>query len=212
MEKKNLTRSFIGVSRHRINTDGDGVTTLACFYGCPLRCKYCINPQSFAEGTVCERYSPEELYRKVAIDQLYFLATGGGVMFGGGEPLLHTDFISEFRKICGDGWKLHAETSLCVPRENVIEAAGCIDVFYVDCKDTNPDIYKRYTGKDNALMLENLRLLVSLVGGERIVVRLPLIPGFNTNKNRDASERLLSEMGITRFDRFNYIIKDKDAK
>ena len=207
MEKKNLTRSFIGVSRHRINTDGDGVTTLACFYGCPLRCKYCINPQSFAEGTVCERYLPDELYRKVAIDQLYFLATGGGVMFGGGEPLLHTDFISEFRKICGDEWKLHAETSLCVPRENVIEAAGCIDVFYVDCKDTSPDIYKRYTGKDNGRMLENLKLLVDTVGADKITVRLPLIPEYNCDSDRDRSEALLRKIGITKFDRFQYKIK-----
>ena len=41
----------IAISRHRMKTDGDGVTTLVCFHGCPLRCVWCINPFSFAEDT-----------------------------------------------------------------------------------------------------------------------------------------------------------------
>lgn len=36
---------FIGISRHRLATDGEGVTTLAAFHGCPLACRYCLNPQ-----------------------------------------------------------------------------------------------------------------------------------------------------------------------
>lgn len=198
---------IIGIIRHRITTDGDGITTLVGFYGCPLRCRYCLNPQSFSESTKPDLYTPEELYEKVRCDQLYFLASGGGVMFGGGEPLLNTEFIGKFRILCGSEWKLYAETSLAVPRENVISAAECIDKFYVDCKDTNPEIYKRYTGKDNTLMLDNLRYLVSAVGSDRIVVRIPRIKDFNTDADRDASENVLREIGITQFDRFEYIIK-----
>lgn len=200
---------IIAVSRHRMKTDGDGVTTLVCFHGCPLRCKWCINPFSFDENTKKNMLSPAELYQKTKIDSLYFLATGGGVTFGGGEPLLYADFLKEFRQECGNEWHLCAETSLNVPAENVLKAAECIDVFYVDCKDTNPEIYFSYTGKDNALMLENLRMLINAVGSGRIVVRLPLIPEYNTDKDRQKSKKLLTQMGITRFDLFDYKIKER---
>lgn len=199
---------FIAISRHRLTVDGDGVTTLVCFYGCPLRCKYCLNPQSFSEETKPVLLTPEELYNKVRLDELYFLATGGGVTFGGGEPLLYPDFLKDFRSICGDAWHLCAETSLNVPRENLEEAAKCIDYFIVDIKDTDPDIYLAYTGKSNDAALSNLKLLVSLKGAENITVRLPLIKDYNDDLCRDRSEKLLRAMGITQFDRFTYIIKE----
>lgn len=198
----------ITCARLRMQTDGKGITTLVCFHGCPLRCKWCINPFSFAEDTKRELLTPQALYDKVKIDDLYFLATGGGITFGGGEPLLYAPFLEEFREICGEKWHLCAETSLAVPLENVKIAARCIDYFYVDCKDTNPEIYRSYTGKDNALMLRNLEVLLKLVGPERITVRLPLIPEFNTEADRSASRALLEEMGIRKFDPFPYRKKE----
>lgn len=194
----------ITCARLRMQTDGKGVTTLVCFHGCPLRCKWCINPFSFAPDTRRENMTAQMLYDRVKIDELYFLATGGGVTFGGGEPLLYGAFLAEFRSICGESWHLCAETSLNVPREQVEIAAGCIDHFYVDCKDTNPEIYRNYTGRDNTRMLGNLRRLMELVGPERITVRLPLIPEFNSEADRAASRALLEDMGITKFDPFAY--------
>ena len=80
------TADIFAIIRHRIPTDGDGVTTLVGLKGCPLACKYCLNPQC---GTAkSERLTADELYEKVRIDDLYFIATGGGITFGGGEPLL----------------------------------------------------------------------------------------------------------------------------
>ena len=79
---------LIGLSRHRIGVDGAGVTTLVAFHGCPLRCKYCLNPKALSLNGVWKRYIPEELYNHVKQDDLYFCATGGGVTFGGGEPLI----------------------------------------------------------------------------------------------------------------------------
>lgn len=195
---------IITCARLRMQTDGQGVTTLVCFHGCPLRCRYCLNPFSFDPKTRREMLSPQALYEKVKIDELYFLATGGGITFGGGEPLLYADFLKEFREICGKEWHLCAETSLNVPWEQVQTAAGCIDTFYIDCKDTNPDIYRRYTGRDNSQMLENLQRLVDTIGPERIILRLPLIPEFNTDEDRQTSRRLLESMGITQFDLFTY--------
>ena len=201
------TAPVITCDRHRIATDGVGVTTLVCFHGCPLRCRYCINPFSFSPDTRRSDMTPQMLYDKVKIDELYFLATGGGVTFGGGEPLLYPGFLKEFRRLCGAEWHLCAETSLNVPWEHVRQAAECIDVFYVDVKDTNPDIYRRYTGQENGLALNNLEKLAQLGPPENIIVRLPLIPEFNTDEDRRRSEIILTAMGLTRFDRFNYIIR-----
>jgi len=198
---------ILAIERHRIATDGRGVTTLVGFWGCPLRCKYCINPHSFSEKIKPLLLTPEELYARTVIDQIYFLASGGGVTFGGGEPLLYPQFLKAFREQCGEAWHLTAETSLAVPWESVELAASCIDEFWIDCKDTNDVIYTRYTGKSNGQMLENLARLTTLVPPERIVVRLPLIPDYNTAADVEKSQETLSALGITRFDRFSYRTK-----
>ena len=195
------------ISRLRMATDGEGITTLVCAWGCPLRCRYCLNKFTWDESTKVRRYTPQELYDKVRLDSLYFEATGGGVTFGGGEPLLYADFFPEFRTLCGSKWKLYAETSLCVPEKNVRIAAQAMDGFIVDIKDTEPDIYRSYTGQDGSTALNNLRLLVTLVDLAKIRVRLPLIPGYNTEENREGSEAILREMGITDIDKFDYIIR-----
>lgn len=200
------TAPVIAVSRLRMKIDGPGVTTLVCFHGCPLRCHWCINPFSFAPDTKRNYMTAQQLYEQVRLDELYFLSTGGGVTFGGGEPLLYPGFLQDFRQVCGKQWHLCAETSLSVPWENVEQAAGCIDQFYVDCKDTNPAIYRRYTGRDNALMLSNLEKLLARVGPERITVRVPLIPDFNTETDQQHSRAVLETLGIRDFDLFTYRI------
>ncbi|MBQ4317183.1 MAG: radical SAM protein [Clostridia bacterium] len=198
---------FIAIARHRIQTDGEGVTTLCGFYGCPLRCKYCLNPQSFSEDTKKLELTPQELFERVKIDDLYFTATNGGVTFGGGEPLLYPDFLVGFRLLCGDKWRLCVETSLNVSSDAVRTAAEFIDEFLIDIKDMNPEIYRHYTGKSNELVIKNLKLLLSLVPKERMLIRLPLIEGFNTDYDRNRSRKFLQEMGFERFDLFEYKVK-----
>ena len=196
--------------RLRMATDGAGVTALVGAYGCPLQCKLCINPQTWQGRTDGKppftRVTPEELYDKVKIDSLYYLATGGGVTFGGGEPLLHTDFLTAFRGVIPKEWHIYAESCLHIPEENVRAAARVVDHFFVDIKDMDPTIYKAYTGQENALVKENLTLLLSLVGAERITVRVPRIPNFNTDADVQASVAELKGMGITSLDVFSYKI------
>ena len=120
------------IDRLRIRTDGDGIRTLILLRDCPLRCRYCINPFSWNEGKGYREYAAQELYDKVCIDRPYFMATGGGITFGGGEPLLQSEQIMEFYSLCRNEFNLYAETSLHVPRENVEITAKCVDQFYVD--------------------------------------------------------------------------------
>ena len=197
---------MIGIRRHRLQTDDDGVTTLVAFNGCPLRCQYCLNKACW-EPDQGNEYTPETLFEEVKIDQLYFLATRGGVTFGGGEPLTQVAFIKEFRLLCGPQWQLLAETSLNVPLANVEAVDPVLDGYIVDIKDLNPAIYQAYTGKDNALVLSNLEWLLQHGDPNRITVRVPHIPEFNTDEDVARSLEQLKTMGVKNFDEFQYIIR-----
>lgn len=202
-----ITAPFIAINRHRLTTDGEGVTTLVGFHGCPLHCQYCLNAQCLqADGVWC-RLTPGELYSEVEIDDLYFVATGGGICFGGGEPLLRSDFIKAFAEIMNPEWKLTIETSLNVPLENVKAIASLVQMWYVDIKDMNPDIYKAYGCKENKQVVSNLQWLAANGYADKVIIRLPLIPEYNTDEDRQMSQQQLEKMGFTNFDKFNYIVR-----
>ena len=202
-----ITAPLIAINRHRLTTDGEGVTTLVGFHGCPLHCEYCLNAQCLqADGVWC-RLTPGELYSEVEIDDLYFVATGGGICFGGGEPLLRSDFIKAFAEIMNPEWKLTIETSLNVPLENVKAIASLVQMWYVDIKDMNPDIYKAYGCKENKQVIGNLQWLAANGYADKVIIRLPLIPEYNTDEDRQQSQQQLEEMGFTNFDKFNYIVR-----
>lgn len=198
---------IIGISRHRLSTDGDGVITLVAFHGCPLRCLYCLNPQSLGDGMSFLDYSPEELYAETRIDELYFLATNGGITFGGGEPCLHPQFISRFRELCGSAWQINLETSLNVPSANIEKLLPVVNSWIIDIKDMNSEIYQNYTGRDNSLVIENLRLISKHGRQNNCIVRLPLIPYFNTDADHTASRTKLEALGFSNFDLFTYQIR-----
>lgn len=202
-----ITAPFIAINRHRLTTDGEGVTTLVGFHGCPLHCEYCLNAQCLqADGVWC-RLTPGELYSEVEIDDLYFVATGGGICFGGGEPLLRSDFIKAFAEIMNPKWKLTIETSLNVPLKNVKAIASLVQMWYVDIKDMNPDIYKAYGCKENKQVISNLQWLAANGYADKVIIRLPLIPEYNTDEDRQMSQQQLEKMGFTNFDKFNYIVR-----
>lgn len=202
-----ITAPLIAINRHRLTTDGEGVTTLVGFHGCPLHCEYCLNAQCLqADGVWC-RLTPGELYSEVEIDDLYFMATGGGICFGGGEPLLRSDFIKAFAEIMNPEWKLTIETSLNVPLENVKAIASLVQMWYVDIKDMNPDIYKAYGCKENKQVVSNLQWLAANGYADKVIIRLPLIPEYNTDEDRQRSQQQLEKMGFTNFDKFNYIVR-----
>jgi pyruvate formate lyase activating enzyme len=189
-----------------METDGVGVTTLAAGAGCPLHCKWCINKKLLQEGTP-QNVTAEELIERVKVDNLYFLASGGGITFGGGEPLLYADFISEFRKLCPPQWKITVETSLFVPRNYLAAVTDTVDLFIVDCKDMSEDTYRAYTGEDVSVMKENLEFLLQRIGPDRIIVKVPLIPEYNTVQAQEKSAEELRKMGVERLNLFEYVIR-----
>lgn len=197
------------IDRHRLSTDGKGVTTLVFFYNCLLKCKYCINPQTLDMKHVTMKLNPQELYEEVRKDNLYFLATGGGITFGGGEPGLYSNFIVKFKNICNPKWKLTIETSLCVKQSHIKELLPVIDYWIIDIKDMDKERYKRYTGRDNSLMKKNLEYLLKNGKTKQIMVRVPYIGGYNTEAHVEENIKLLKELGVVNIDRFTYEIPSR---
>ena len=77
------------------------------------------------------------------------------------------------------------------------------------CSDqNNPDIYKKYTGEEGSVMTENLQYLLQRAGSERVIVRVPLIPEYNTEEDQKKSAQMLTEMGVEKLDLFSYCIRD----
>lgn len=209
--KNKITMPVVSINRHRLKTDGVGVTTLVASYGCPLKCKYCINKRVLDPAILskCVQMTPEQLYEKLKIDDLYFIATGGGITFGGGESLLYAEFIAAFREVCGDKWQITLETSLNVPMENLRTILPVADAFIVDIKDMNPDIYMAYTGRSNERVIENLKLLIKEKSPEQIRIRVPKIPEFNGRDDMETSVQILKEMGFKDIEVFPYIIREE---
>lgn len=199
------SRPFIGIKRHRLLTDGHGVTTLVAFHGCPLSCKYCLNPQCKTSDGIWQYLTPLQLYNRVKIDDIYFQATGGGVVFGGGEPLMESEFILSFSDLCKDDrWTISVETSLNVDPSVLCDMSPIIDEFIVDIKDMNPKTYISYTGKSNDNVIANLRWLVCHGLENKVLIRVPFIEKYNTMEDIENSIDSLHNMGFKRFDRIRY--------
>ena len=185
---------IFAVSRLRMGTDGLGITTLVTFMGCPLQCKYCLNrkchePIYEIDGKTVRKgimmLTPQELYDLVKIDNIYFQSTGGGICFGGGEPTLYKDFIVEFKKLCGEKWKITLETCLRCSYNTIQELSNVVDQWIVDIKSLNPFIYEEYTGVMSGVF-QHLRSIQMLVPENQITIKVPHIPGFNDDENLDS--------------------------
>ncbi len=207
-----LKASFLGISRHRLGIDGHGVVTLCAFMGCPLKCRYCLNDECHDSTMTRYQLTPSELLDKVMIDNLYFLATDGGITFGGGEPLLNSRFIEEFARLCDPHWTITLETSLAVPLEHLQRVYPHVDRYFIDVKDMNRAIYEDYTQLSQQRMLTCLEWLMSNPdAADKVTVRLPLIPDYNTTADVARSRAVLEAMGVKNFDEFNYVVRKKPS-
>lgn len=202
--KDQISAPVSAISRHRIGIDGEGITTLVVFHSCPLRCRWCLNPQTWREGSTFRMMTPQQLLVSVQMDDIYFQATGGGVTFGGGEPALRSRFIEEFRRIAPKQWKINVETSINVPVEHIERLIQVTDEFVIDIKDMNPAIYEEYTGQTNEKVIANLRFLAENGVADRCLIRVPMIPEYNSENDRQNSVTALKALGFNRFDIFEY--------
>lgn len=174
------TSNISSITRLRINEDGPGVRSVIFMCGCPLNCVWCCNPE-ICLSKKFKTLTIDELYSYIRNDIPYFVNSGGGITFSGGEPLLHSAYISDFvRKYCKD-FSVALETSLYKDQKSLEEIYPLIDKWYIDFKIFNEAEHIKYTGVSNKYIKSNLEFLASEIDTDKITVTYPIIPGFNTS-------------------------------
>lgn len=159
--------------------DGPGVRFVIFMQGCPLRCKFCHNPETWNINGNCKEYTSEELLNKILKYKAYF-KNNGGVTFSGGEPLMQKEFLFEMLKLCKNN-DIHTclDTAGSIP--NCEEILKYTDLVMFDIKGTNKDNYKNMTGFDIKNSLDFLKLCQKM--NKKMWLRIVIIPGINDNED-----------------------------
>ena len=161
--------------------DGEGVRTTVFLKGCPLRCAWCANPESWSpreEKGHGFSLSVAELLSELRKDEAFYRGSSGGVTFSGGEPFAQAGFLRACLKECAKrGYDTAVETSGCFPWKGMEELFVMLDGIFFDIKQMSPIRHRELTGRDNALILENARRVLSL--HSNVTVRVPLVRGCN---------------------------------
>ncbi len=143
-----------------------------------------------------EQISVEEVMEAVRRDAKYYESSGGGVTVSGGEPLVQVDFVAEIFARCREE-RIHTclESTFCAEWRVIEKAVEDADMLITDIKHMDSAVHKEHTGVSNELILENLKKLVSL--GKPVIVRIPVIPGFNDDmQNMEATaDFIINELG-----------------
>ena len=129
--------------------DGPGVRFVLFVQGCPLRCAYCHNPDTW-DVRGGEEMSTEEIIKKVKRYREYF-GEDGGITVSGGEPLLQADFVRELFERCREeGIHTALDTSGCIWNDKVEKLLSVTDLCLLDYKMTNDEDYLHYTRAEKA--------------------------------------------------------------
>ncbi|GAA2658361.1 MULTISPECIES: pyruvate formate-lyase-activating protein [Actinosynnema] len=155
--------------------DGPGTRFVVFTSGCPLRCLYCQNPETWKmrDGTVV---TAEEIMAEAEPYRRFIQVAGGGFTVSGGEPLLQPVFTGElFRR--AKEWGMHTalDTSGYLGMRASDELLADVDLVLLDVKSWFPGTYRRVTGGEVAPTLDFARRLADL--GKAVWVRFVLVPG-----------------------------------
>lgn len=137
--------------------DGPGIRFVVFMQGCPMRCLFCHNPDTWdTNAKVQYEFTPEQLMTEV-LKYKNFIKTGG-VTITGGEPLVQADFVLQFINLCRLN-NIHTalDTSGVIFSDKAKAVIDAVDMVLLDIKTTDPDLHKRLTGHtiDNNQMTLN---------------------------------------------------------
>lgn len=175
---------------HSIDTfstlDGPGIRTVIFLQGCPLRCRYCQNPDtwSLTNGSA-EEYSADELMQIIRRGDPYFRASGGGVTVSGGEPLLQAEFVEELFTACqAEHINTAIDTSLFVAASKLERVLPVTDLFLADIKHIDPQKSHQLTGIEGHLNIANLHFIDE--HNVRLWIRYVVVPDL-TDDSQDVA-------------------------
>ena len=158
--------------------DGPGVRFVVFMQGCPLRCKFCHNPETWKLNDKSEEYTPKKLIDKILNYKPYF-KNNGGVTFSGGEPLVQKEFLLECLKLCKEN-NIHTCIDTAGSVTKVKEVLELTDLVIFDIKGTNKENYKNMTNFDINNANEFLNLCQNMQ--KKMWLRVVIVPGINDNK------------------------------
>ena len=173
--------------QHYSLQDGPGIRTTVFLKGCPLRCRWCCNPES--QNLQAERLGKElrgqkmtvqEVMDEVLKDEVFYRHEEGGMTISGGEPFMQGEFVLSLLKEAKRQYLTTAvETCGYARQEWILEASDYLDMIFFDIKSLDREKHKCWTGQDNQIILENFQALAQKRTDKPICVRTPVIPGFN---------------------------------
>ena len=155
--------------------DGPGVRAVVFASGCPLRCAYCHNPDTWrmTDGTPTDA---AELAAR--IERLVPYIKNGGVTFSGGEPCMQAEFFTSLASLLrGMGLHIALDTSGCIMNDGVKELLSRVDLVLLDVKFTTEEAYKHYTGGSLFATLGFLSYLSEIK--KPVWIRQVIVPGLN---------------------------------
>lgn len=174
--------------------DGPGVRFVAFMQGCPLRCLFCHNPDTWNPQGSCQyEFTPKQLLDEVVRYRSFI--KNGGVTVSGGEPLMQADFVSEFFRLChSEGIHTAVDTSGALITERVFNMLDNTDLVLLDIKTMDPELYTRLTGVRQENNLAFLDILEER--GITTWIRHVVVPGLTDN------DKWLRQLGqyVTRYD------------
>ncbi len=159
--------------------DGPGVRFVVFVQGCPMRCLYCHNPDSW-DPKKGNEVTVDEIMENIVKYKAYMRFSGGGLTISGGEPLLQKKFVLEITKRCKEeGIHVALDTSGIVDPERVKELYDAVDLVLLDLKAFDPQNHINLTSLKNDLPLKTAKYLDSI--NKPTWIRHVLVPDFTTH-------------------------------
>jgi pyruvate formate lyase activating enzyme len=171
--------------------DGPGIRTTAFLQGCPLRCRWCHNPETQPmESPAATDVKPADLLDEMMRDALYWRESGGGITLSGGEPLAQPDGVVEFLELARtQGIHTVVDTSGAGPPEAVRCIAPSVSLWLWDIKAVSPVLAEEATGDRLTQALAGLTDVLRTTATP-VWLRLPVVKSFNTS---DGELRAIAE-------------------
>ena len=191
MDELDVKGRIFDIQRYSIH-DGGGIRTIVFLKGCPLRCKWCCNPEGQhynvekmtlggKEKIVGQDVTVGEIIDIIERDRIYYRRSGGGLTLSGGESLTQPDFAVALLKTSKErGINTAMESTGFADFSVISRYLPYLDLYLMDIKHMNSAKHKEFTSQPNELILENARKLTD--AGTRLIVRTPVIPTFNATK------------------------------
>ena len=177
-------------------------------------CTLCGKCERVCLGGAIKLYGKNMTVDETAVivleDKCFYDVSGGGVTLSGGECLMQSEFCLEIMKVLkANGVSCCVDTSGCVPRENIEMVIDNTEMFLYDIKFIDENLHRKYTGKSNKIILDNLLYINKI--GVPTEIRIPVIPTVNCGEAEKISEFLTDLRCITavRLLRYNNLAGSK---